>query len=243
MIGAATQLGSKFLGLPSQGVGQRSKSHVQPEGPSYRVHTIFDLNQTAPTLIRLGQDQTERDDPRIFVDQRSVIASFKTSAPDVTVDEGGQLGPGILLEQEQEAHPSASYSMVIRPPLTGRPSIKLGENTKKVIGENGVRRFAEFKGYQQGWDYDHGDPLSISSVRILEWFLRQIPEVAVCDPSLFLTHYGNLQLGWEDSRGDSVEIEFFPNKLEYYIEALNEEDSVDLRNIGDFINKVRSIIT
>ena len=78
----------------------------------------------------------------------------------------------------------------------------LGENSKHIVGENGVRRFEEFRQYHAGWDGGRGRPLAPRSVTTLELFLRQLPELAALEPSLFLTHEGNLQLGWEDRQGN-----------------------------------------
>jgi len=119
----------------------------------------------------------------------------------------------------------------------------LSENSKRIIGENGLYRFEEFKRYPRGWDGGHGKPLSHRSITSLETFLRQLPELAIRQPSLFLTHQGNLQLGWEDKLGNVVELEFFPDKVEYYLESLNEEGMVDLKGLHLLVDKVGSTIS
>lgn|GEM_PF-6964302 len=119
---------------------------------------------------------------------------------------------------------------------------ELSENSKHIVGENGARRFEEFKQYRPGWDHGRGNPLSPRSITTLESFLRQLPELATLEPSLFLTHEGNLQLGWEDVQGNAIEIEFFPDKVEYYIESINEEGAVDLEALHQLIAKVSPTI-
>ena len=113
----------------------------------------------------------------------------------------------------------------------------LSENSKRIISENGLRRFEEFKRYPHGWDYGHGKPLSYRSITSLDSFLRQLPAFITREPSLFLTHQGNLQLGWEDKHGNIVELEFFPDKVEYYLESLNDEGMVDLKGLPQLVGR------
>ena len=118
----------------------------------------------------------------------------------------------------------------------------LSEAARRVLGENGERRFQEFSRYERGWNMGQGQPLSARSATILDRFLTQMPELAARTPSLFLTSEGNLELGWEDSRGNAIEIEFGPDRISYYIESLSEERSVPLEVFPQFIEKVRSLI-
>lgn len=120
--------------------------------------------------------------------------------------------------------------------------IALSENSKRVVGENGLKRFHEFKRYPDGWDNGRGSALSARSVRLLNSFLKDLPEIGACEPSLFLTHQGDLQLGWEDVSGNVVELEFFPDRIEYYIELLNEEGSVGLEDQSQLLEKIRSTV-
>lgn len=119
----------------------------------------------------------------------------------------------------------------------------LSEDSKRILGENGLRRFEEFKHYHFGWDSGNGKPLSSRSVAVFQSFLKQWPELAECEPSLFLTHQGNLQLGWKDAHDNVVELEFFPDKIEFYLEYLSEEGSVQLDAQKQLVDKVRSIIS
>lgn len=118
----------------------------------------------------------------------------------------------------------------------------LSESALKVIGENGNVRFEEFKRYQPGWDLGRGKPLSAHSVQILDAFLRTLPELSRFQPSLFLTHQGNLQIGWEDWLGGAVEVEFYPDRVEYFLESSNEETFVSLSAISPFVERIRQLI-
>jgi hypothetical protein len=118
----------------------------------------------------------------------------------------------------------------------------ISENSKRVIGENGVKRFEEFRHYHDGWDYSRGKALSPRSVATFEVFLRLVPELAAVEPSLFLTPEGNLQLGWEDSNGGSVEVDFLLHGVEYYLDTAGEEGTVRLEALPQFIERIRATI-
>lgn len=118
---------------------------------------------------------------------------------------------------------------------------RLSEQVINIIGENGQRRFQEFIKYPDGWAGGQGKPLSAGSVNTLEQFLRHLPELAAYRSSLFLGYEGNLQLSWKDVRGGDVEIEFFPNRLEYFAESLNEEKSVSDERMLDLVVKIKSL--
>jgi len=115
----------------------------------------------------------------------------------------------------------------------------LSDNARRVLGANGLRRLYEFSKYRTGWDAGQGQPLSRGSLSSLEWFLDQLPELSTSEPSLFLTRTGNLQIVFEDHQGKTVEIDFFPDRLEYYFEDGDEESSLPLSDAADFIDRLR----
>jgi len=69
-----------------------------------------------------------------------------------------------------------------------------------------------------------------------------MPELRQFQPSLFFTLEGNLELGWEDRNGQAIEIEFYPDKIEYFIESLNEESSVALADIFRLTEKIIKLL-
>ena len=111
-----------------------------------------------------------------------------------------------------------------------------------VIGENGKRRFEEFRAYPNGWYGGKGKRISKWSVLNFERFVKEIPELKSAHPSLFLTLEGNLSLGWNDKHGQSIEIEFYPDKIEYFIEKSDEESSIHLADIFGLTEKIRTIL-
>jgi hypothetical protein len=150
------------------------------------------------------------------------------------------------LREQPELHVTSDsrYDLIGRQLRTGRGHRRgeLGENSKRIIGERGARRFEEFKTYQSGWDYGRGSPLSVRSVSVLNSFLSRFLDRTIDQPSLFLTHQGNLQLGWENTNGSAIELEFFPDRIEFFVEALNEEGSVGLESQSPLVEKIKSIL-
>lgn len=119
---------------------------------------------------------------------------------------------------------------------------ELSDGIKKIIGENGLQRFEQFKRYDKGWEFGTAKPLSSQSIESFKLFSEQFSEPVPKEPSLFLTREGNLQLGWEDRDGNKIEIEFFPSKIEYYIEALDDEGEVALTDISKVFDKLKLVV-
>jgi hypothetical protein len=194
---------------------QRTPEREPEELPTGSVPQYINLRTLAPLKDRIRSLLSESDVP--------------LSAADIAEE---------LLKSGQYTPPAAGMRAAFSRLVPGA----LSENSKRVIGENGVRRFEEFKQYHDGWDHGRGKPLSAHSVATLEEFLRQMPELATVEPSLFLTHNGNVQLGWEDAERNAVEVEFFPDRIEYYIESRDEEGSVRKQALHQLINQVRPTI-
>lgn len=110
-----------------------------------------------------------------------------------------------------------------------KPTDNLSIKSLTIIGDNGLKRFEEFIQYRDGWDFGIGETLSSQSIALLDTFINIYFDCFKTEPSLFLTRAGNLQLGWEDKHEKAIELEFFPNKIEYYIESKEEEGEVNIR--------------
>jgi hypothetical protein len=136
-----------------------------------------------------------------------------SNAPSVRLDESSSL-----------TNPSDWSSLKIEP--LAKSVDELGEDIIKIIGENGIQRFEQFKKLTEGWEFGTEKPLSAHSIASFKLFSEQFSEPLPNEPSLFLTREGNLQLGWEDNDGNKIELEFFADKIEYYIEARDDEGEV-----------------
>ena len=123
-----------------------------------------------------------------------------------------------------------------------KENLILSREAIAIIGDNGKRRFDEFKKHSKGWYGGKGKKISEWSVLNFERFVKRIPELRQFQPSLFLTLEGNLELGWEDKNGQEIEIEFYPDKIEYFIESLNEEAVVALADIFTLTEKIIKLL-
>lgn len=123
-----------------------------------------------------------------------------------------------------------------------KENLVLSSEVIAIIGENGKDRFNEFKNYPNDWYGGKGEEISKGSVFTFEQFVKSLPELKRARPSLFFTLEGNLSLGWEDKNGQSIEVEFYPNKAEYLIESLNQESEVKLSNIFELAEKIRKLL-
>lgn len=126
--------------------------------------------------------------------------------------------------------------------LSRKENLILSREAIVIIGENGKRRFDEFKKYPKGWYGGKGKKISDWSVSNFERFINNLPELKQFRPSLFFTLEGNLSLGWKDKNGQSIEIEFYPDKIEYFIEMLDEESSIQITNIFELAEKIRTLL-
>ncbi len=119
---------------------------------------------------------------------------------------------------------------------------ELGTSITKIIGQSGLQRLKQFRKYDEGWEFGTGKPLSSRSLASFKLFCEQLSEQIQNEPSLFLTREGNLQLGWEGKGGDKIEFEFFPDRIEYYIEVLDDEGEIALTDTARLFDKFKSIV-
>ena len=119
-----------------------------------------------------------------------------------------------------------------------RPS--LSRDAQRTLGKSGARRFEEFTRYPLGWYGGRGKKLSIYSVAVFEGFVTHIPMIRERNPALFLTLDGNLSLGFSGIDETRIELEFFPDKIEYYFESNDEEGSVGLARATELAARIQT---
>ncbi len=110
---------------------------------------------------------------------------------------------------------------------------------KKVLGDNGLKRIAEFKKLTQGWDGKTGQPMSLESLRLMKTFLIQ-NNIQLVSPSVFMSSEGYLVLGWEDQSGGSVELEFCKDQIGFFFESLDKEGHESIQGSG--IKKILELL-
>jgi hypothetical protein len=127
-----------------------------------------------------------------------------------------------------------------QPPRLAGPSIRptdgLSARARAVLGENALARFQEFRQYADGWDFGRGNRLSSASVAALDLFLSSYSNFPT-RPSLFMTQAGNLELAWENHGGRRIEVEFCPDRFQYFldVEDPRAEGEMELRRLPDLI--------
>ena len=139
------------------------------------------------------------------------------------------LDSSVVLENTSDPTPSTPGTVSFR---------KLVDPLFKHLGENGVDRVREFKTYKDGWDSGKGAALNGKSEDNLRSFLRSRGEEFPTRPSVFLTRAGNLRLSWENRDGNGIELEFFPNEIEYFLESSEEEGVGHLNTIDEILAAV-----
>lgn len=118
----------------------------------------------------------------------------------------------------------------------------LGGRSKMILGENGVSRYSKFETYEPGWDGENAKPLSHRSVAVMEYFLELYNDFPTT-PSIFLMESGNLQLGWEDKFHKTIEVEFAPDQLVYFIESLGVEGeaTIDSTELSELLMEIQEL--
>lgn len=121
----------------------------------------------------------------------------------------------------------------------------LGQHSQKILGPEIESRIELFKRYPDGWDAGMGRSMQLGCIAMLDCFVNKFSDFGAAAPSLFLTRGGNLQLSWEDQSGEPIEVEFFPNKIEYYIASKQQEGEVGLdpENPIDALDRVVQLIS
>lgn len=100
--------------------------------------------------------------------------------------------------------------------------------TKELLGADGLARYEMLRASKPS----AGErPMSDLSVAVMSAFVASLSDLSF-EPSLFLTSSGNLEFGWDDSAGNQISLEFFPDKIEYYIEKCDAEGAVIADSFG-----------
>lgn len=100
------------------------------------------------------------------------------------------------------------------------------------LGPRGWGRIHEFMHhYGPGWG-NGNRPLSPRALAALCGFLAGFSFPVGITPSVFLTDDGHLELCWEDSVGAAIQLEFGPERVEYYVESRGLEGAIRLADIG-----------
>jgi hypothetical protein len=120
--------------------------------------------------------------------------------------------------------------------------LQLSPNAITALGEHNAERFAKLSTLKDGWHFGQGNALQSASLRAMELFLAQynsFPERC----SLFLSEEGNLELVWRSEENATISLEFYPDRIEYYIETLDKEGKVSLSDISTLVQTLAHAYT
>ena len=117
----------------------------------------------------------------------------------------------------------------------------LPQDIQDKIGENSYIRYKEFRDYyKDGWGYENGKSLNASSTASFISFLRLCADKDFSTASLFLTVDGNLQLVWEDADNCEIDLEFFPDRIEYYMEKTEKDGVIRIEQCEELVKLIEA---
>jgi len=112
---------------------------------------------------------------------------------------------------------------------------------------NDVLRIKSLTTVKDGWNFGQGKDFQIGSLYTLESFLQAGFTFPPKEPSIFLSDAGNLNFVWfEKKRSIEFELEFFTDKIEFYIFYANTdyyERHYSLEHISDLIKLINDLST
>jgi hypothetical protein len=99
------------------------------------------------------------------------------------------------------------------------------------LGAKGWGRIHHFRNYySSGWGDGAGQPLSPRALESLFLFLEKAH--FAMSPSVFLTDRGGIELCWENTPGNSIQVEFTREGVEFYKSATKEEGWIPLEKLA-----------
>jgi len=105
------------------------------------------------------------------------------------------------------------------------------------LGGKGLQRLTQFQNYSID-SYEERQEAILSPCS-LEGFYRFLKTMNFPkESSLFLTDAGFLELCWEDSSGQAIQVEFTSKGVESYVENTGQEDFVPYSNIEEIAKKL-----
>lgn len=111
-----------------------------------------------------------------------------------------------------------------------------------LLGEKGVRRIVEYRGYRDGWDRGRGRALQSASLRGLVELAGYLPTLPSM-PDVLLTHDGNISLVFTDIAGKSVELDLLSDGYYLYAEGLdNLEREFDRGERKDLLMLLKKLV-
>lgn len=119
---------------------------------------------------------------------------------------------------------------------------KLTDNIKEKLDKYNQDRiiylYNTFKDVCEDYYGDYHEPFSLDSLKRLDKFLSNNIVFPENEPSVFISCRGFLIIEYDKNDGSAVILEFNPDKLEYYIEDIDEEDEIGYDECEKIIGKI-----
>lgn len=125
--------------------------------------------------------------------------------------------------------------------MSNREEIKLLQKTKEILGENNLERLNFFWNEKEGWYFGNGEILSEIAVINLNYFCiftEKIPYII----SIFMGHEGSLEILWRNENHQLFDIEFYKDRIEYYLEVIEEEETIKIDEFDNLIKKINELL-
>lgn len=107
------------------------------------------------------------------------------------------------------------------------------------LGPKGWGRVHHFRHYYSaGWGDGAGTPLSPRALETFYRFIEAATFTGSTRPSVFLTDQGGIELCWEDSSGNAVQVEFRPNEIEFFVEARHDEGTLPVNEVKELAQRL-----
>lgn len=115
------------------------------------------------------------------------------------------------------------------------------DRIRDFLGERGVERLEKLMLLEDGWDCGRGEAFSRLSLALLDYFLVLFKTREDKPRSVFLTPEGNIELQWEDEKGNDIVVEFAGEKFEYYFESAGDEGMFPWKDAKSLISRIEEI--
>lgn len=116
----------------------------------------------------------------------------------------------------------------------------LPKNIKEKLDTYNQKRIIYFynNGDEDCNQKDTFKPLSLESIKRLDEFLSHNIKFPKNEPSVFMNYDGSLIIEYDKSDGSAVILEFIEDRLEYYIEDIDEEKEISYNECEKLIKKL-----
>ena len=109
----------------------------------------------------------------------------------------------------------------------------------KLFVTHSIERLEHFKAIKAGWDFNRGEVLNQKSLDRFNEFIALADKYPTKTISIFMTREGNIAIiHHEEVFNSDIEMEFFPDKIEYYHEFNEDEGTIRYEYLSSFMQLI-----